>query len=123
MSATRLLFVFGFVFYVGCTTAAPEPTLGGAQGAACVQNLDCAQGLYCMCERCIARDIQTYPSHCPHLELLLCDESEGQCTASCDETALVQEAECLENLWFCPENQQLIQLCTVDETDLDASIP
>ena len=108
---------------MACTTNAPEATLGGAQGAACVQNLDCAQGLYCMCERCIARAKQTYPSHCPHLDLLTCDSSGGQCTELCEDIDAVQDAECIENLWFCPENQQLTQLCAIEETDLDASVP
>ena len=119
----RFFVVTNMIFLLACTTSAPGPSLGGAQGASCVQNLDCSQGLFCLCQRCIAQEKQIYPSHCPHLELVSCDTSNGQCTDDCEDKASIFEAECTENLWFCPENSQLVQLCEDQLTDLDASVP
>ena len=82
-----------------------------------------AEAPRCLCQRCIAREKQVYPSHCPHLELVSCDTSEGQCSDDCVDKTTIVEAECIENLWFCPENSQLVQLCEGELTDLDASVP
>ena len=119
----RVFLVPAMMYLAACMTSAPLPSLGGAQGASCVQNLDCSQGLFCMCQRCVAQEKQAYPSHCPHLDLISCDTSEGQCSEDCVDKTPRAQAECIENLWFCPESTQLIELCETELIDLDASVP
>jgi hypothetical protein len=119
----RIFVIIGLSLCFGCLTSAPPTSVGHAQGATCEQNLDCASGLYCLCQRCISQERQVYPSQCPHLSLISCDVSEGVCTSNCTGLSDLQDAECIENLWFCPNNYRLAQLCESDENERDASIP
>jgi len=118
----RNLVIIGLILCSACLTSAPSSSIGNAQGAFCEQNLDCASGLYCLCERCISQESQIYPSQCPHIDLLSCDTSQGQCSADCADLSSLQEAECIENLWFCPNNTSLVQLCASQMIELDAGI-
>ena len=129
----RIFLIFFLFGGASCLSSAPMATTGVAAGELCQANLDCDQGLLCMCNRCVAHSVQVYPAHCPQTSHSLdCSKGEDTCVASCENRDNPVPATCNSGLWFCPETHILEQLCGSLPSDgwdagpeplLDASLP
>ena len=117
---------FGILLFLmvgsGCLYTAPTATTGSEAGASCVEQLGCAAGLFCMCERCVAHATAVYPSWCPNLDQIACDQNEGVCVDSCGSQTSPNSAECKSGLWFCSESQILVHLCASAAETADAGL-